>query len=368
MVVPCTSMSTTNGRPEVKLCALEGVVWALDSWEDEWFMAGGLDSECGLCKFDDLDNEIPLHGHAAAIRSLIAVFSNSIVSASRDTTLRIWSAGSGECEAVLEEHTKTIIQLVHSGDIIMSAGYDGDGRIWSLAQKKCLHVLKGHQNQLYAVAFDGDTIVTGGLDKTARVGMPNQGLCFSPYFSFIMLIVPYVRACLAVLHGHTSLVSRVVILPSSIILTAGADGFLRRWLLENPTVEWAIKAHENPITSMQARGSSIVTGSSHGKVKMWDSKTGRLLEELATSDVVWKTGYAGDNAVAVLLRNDEAVVEIWRNGLDNEGILQHRWLMWWERDFEATRNHTNGLHFPAEHRKSNHGRVRGLPMAQCILT
>ncbi|KAH8687654.1 WD40-repeat-containing domain protein [Tricladium varicosporioides] len=281
-------------------CALEKAVWALGGWGDEWFVAGGLDGECGLWKFDDLDNKIPLHGHTATIRSLIVVSSNSIVSASRDTTLRIWNAGSGECEAVLEGHTKTVIQLAHSGDIIVSASYDGDGRVWSLAQKKCLHVLKGHQDQLYAVAFDGDTIVTGGLDKTARVWDAKSG------------------ACLAVLHGHTSLVSRLVILPSSIILTAGADGFLRRWLLENSTIEWVIKAHENSITSMQARGSSIVTGSSDGRVRMWDLKTGQLLEELAISDVVWKTGYAGDDVVAVLLKDDEVMLQIWRNGLDNE--------------------------------------------------
>ena len=119
-----------------------------------------------------------LRGHTSTVRWVKALSATSVVSASRDTTIRIWNVESGQCEAVLEGHTATIRSLAAHGDLLVSASYDEDARIWSLQKRECLHVLKGHTSQVYAIVFDGKRIVTGSLDCTARVWDPESGYVF----------------------------------------------------------------------------------------------------------------------------------------------------------------------------------------------
>jgi len=110
-----------------------------------------------------------------------ALSSTTIVSASRDTTIRIWNIETGECEAILEGHTSTIRTAAVHGDTLVSSNYDCTARVWSLSKKTCLHVLNGHENKVFSVAFDGKRIVTGSLDKTARLWDPSTGFV-CPHF------------------------------------------------------------------------------------------------------------------------------------------------------------------------------------------
>lgn len=123
-----------------------------------------------------------MRGHTSTVRCTIALSSNSVLTGSRDATLKVWNIETGECEATLVGHTASVRSTARHGDIVVSASYDHDARIWSLEQKKCLHTLKGHTAQLYCVAFDGKRIVTGGLDATARVWDPESG--YMPQYFF----------------------------------------------------------------------------------------------------------------------------------------------------------------------------------------
>lgn len=116
-----------------------------------------------------------MRGHTETIRWASALSSKSIITASRDTTLKLWNIELGELEATFEGHTKTVRAAAHHGGLVVSASYDHDARIWSLKKKECLHILRGHTQQLFSVAFDGEIIVTGSLDKTARVWDPETG-------------------------------------------------------------------------------------------------------------------------------------------------------------------------------------------------
>ena len=70
-----------------------------------------------------------LSGHSSTVRWVKALSSSTLVSASRDTTVRIWDVKTGECTAVLEGHTATIRALAAHGDTLVSASYDGDASL-----------------------------------------------------------------------------------------------------------------------------------------------------------------------------------------------------------------------------------------------
>ncbi|KUJ14767.1 WD40 repeat-like protein [Mollisia scopiformis] len=325
------SILDADGRSEKNLKAGQKGVWCLDVWEDEtveeWIVVGGVDllgvwslrslwvpffsilaghSNCapvmwergldasamGVASPDYEEKKADLVGHTSTVRCVKTLSSTTLISSSRDSTLRVWDIETATCTAVLEGHSLCVRSLAVCGDIVASVSYDHDGRVWNLQSNKCTHVLKGHESQVYAVDFDGKVIVTGGLDHTARVWYPDSG------------------SCLAVLRVDAGLVSHLQLLPN-VILGGDNTGTMHMWSLEDYSKVHTVKAHDNSVTSMRCTGSNIVTGGSDGKVKLWNLSTGTLLQELATSEAVWKVTITNQHTIAVFSRSNEVVLEIW---------------------------------------------------------
>lgn len=116
-----------------------------------------------------------LRGHTSTVRCLKMADSNTTISGSRDTTLRIWDIRTGLCRNVLVGHQSSVRCLEIKGDIVVSGSYDTFARVWSISEGRCLQTLQGHFSQIYAIAFDGKRVVTGSLDTNVRVWDPISG-------------------------------------------------------------------------------------------------------------------------------------------------------------------------------------------------
>jgi len=115
-----------------------------------------------------------LNGHTDTIRCVKAVASDRAVSSSRDFTIRVWNIITGECQAILEGHTGTVRTLAYNKNILVSASYDSTARIWSLENQEpinqeCIHVLRGHKGQIYSAVCDEKKVVTAGLGGEVMV-------------------------------------------------------------------------------------------------------------------------------------------------------------------------------------------------------
>lgn len=82
---------------------------------------------------------------------------------------------TGECEHVLEGHTKTVRAIAVHDNIIYAGSYDSTASIWDLRTEQRLQVLSGHEGQIYDIVSNGKVIVTGALDATARVWDQENG-------------------------------------------------------------------------------------------------------------------------------------------------------------------------------------------------
>ena len=104
-----------------------------------------------------------------------------IVSASGDTTIRIWNAGTGEMVlGPLEGHTDEVYTALFSPDgrRIVSASSDGTIRIWnSDTGEMLLGPLEGHTKSVTSAVFssDGRLIVSASYDGTIRVWDSQSG-------------------------------------------------------------------------------------------------------------------------------------------------------------------------------------------------
>ena len=216
----------------------------------------------------------PLHnvlrGHKDSVAS--AEFSpdgSRIVTASRDTTARIWDSATGKELHTLSGHESFVRSAEFSpdGSKVVTASRDKTARIWDTATGKELHTLSGHKDDLWSAEFspDGSRIVTASDDKTARVWDSATG------------------KELHTLSGHENSVYSAEFSPDgSRIVTASDDKTARVWDSATGKELHTLSGHESFVLSAEFSpdGSRIVTASRDKTARIWDSATGKEIHTL----------------------------------------------------------------------------------------
>jgi len=92
-----------------------------------------------------------LTGHTGIVES--ATFDTKgtlIVSASRDKTIRVWDAQTGECLRVLREDEGWVrsARFNTDGTLIASASDDGTIRLWDAQNGVCLKVIQANASKV----------------------------------------------------------------------------------------------------------------------------------------------------------------------------------------------------------------------------
>jgi len=294
----------TQGNPLRTLQGHVMGVWAMVPWDDI-LVSGGCDRDVRVWDLSTGNCLYTLRGHTSTVRCLKMSDANTAISGSRDTTLRIWDIKTGVCKKVLVGHQASVRCLEIKGDIVVSGSYDATAKVWSISEGRCLHTLQGHYSHIYAIAFDGERVATGSLDTSVRIWNVRTG------------------ECQAILQGHTSLVGQLQMRGNTLV-TGGSDGSVRIWSLEKMAPIHRLAAHDNSVTSLQFDDTRVVSGGSDGRVKVWDLKTGQAVRELVTQcDAVWRVAFEDEKCVAMALKNNRTIMEVWDFSPPEE-MLQER--------------------------------------------
>ncbi len=139
-----------------------------------------------------------------------------VVSASGDSTVRVWDVATGAALAVLEGDAGQVMACAVSddGSIAVSAGHDGTLTVWDVSARRARAVLTGHVATVMgcAVSPDGSFAVSASADGTLKVWDLETGT----------------ERC--TLRGHTEQVNKCAVGPGgAFVLSAGAEGALRLW-------------------------------------------------------------------------------------------------------------------------------------------
>jgi len=187
----------------------------------------------------------------------------TLVSGSRDRTVRVWNLETGKCRATLEGHAGHVLSIAVTPDgrTLVSGSSDRTVRVWDLETKKCRATLTGHIANVLAVAItpDGRTLVSGSSDRTVKIWDLETG------------------KCRATLEGHAGPVRGVVVSPDGRILVSGSwDRTVKVWDLETGKCRATLEGHAGPVRCVVITddGRTLVSGSSDGTVKIWDLETG----------------------------------------------------------------------------------------------
>lgn len=194
------------------------------------------------------------------------------VGGSGDGVLRIWDIQSGKCLHILEDHKFSlpyyfkyinVIAITPDGNQCVSACADTTLRIWDMQSGKCLHVLEGHTEDVYTVAItpDGERCVSGSQDKTLRIWDMQSG------------------ECLHILEGHKSYISikGVAITPDGrYCVSASADTTLRIWDMQSGECLHILEGHKKDVSAVSVTpdGNYCVSASWDNTLRIWAMYTG----------------------------------------------------------------------------------------------
>ncbi|KAK4053240.1 general transcription repressor [Microbotryomycetes sp. JL221] len=153
------------------------------------------------------------------------------------------------------------------GKLLATGSEDRVIRIWNISQKRISKVFQGHKSEIYSLAFspDGKRLLSGSGDRTAKVWDMDTGNCL-----FTLVIEDVTVADNGPIDAG---VTSVVMSPDGTLLAAGSlDTFVRIWDAKTGQLLDKLKGHKDSVYSVAFApdGNFLVSGSLDKTLKMWD--------------------------------------------------------------------------------------------------
>ncbi|CAG9310219.1 unnamed protein product [Blepharisma stoltei] len=207
----------------------------------------------------ELTNSSLLSGHTDAITILKSTYDRkNIISASKDSTLRIWNLEGTRKEAVLQGHTRrvTCFDVTNDNFVVISGSLDKTIRIWDFEKCNEKAVLEGHSKGISSLKISNNCclLASGSVDGEIRIWNLKE------------------RALEAVLEGHSASVRHMIFTQdNNFMISASKDGTVRVWNIKMRIQEDCLKGHKGEITSMSMTNNEkfIITAATDQLVIIW---------------------------------------------------------------------------------------------------
>ena len=205
-------------------------------------------------------------GHTDFVWSV--VFSpdgETLVSGSRDRSIRLWDILTRQLEMTLIETTDFYMPVAISpdGQTLASSSLHGSLRLWNPENGKHIRTLTGHKDWVSSIAFspDGQTLASGGAGGQ------------------ILLRDTDTWQLKETLKQDTHFVEVIAFSPDSKTLASGSrDPIIQLWNPNNGKLKGSLTGHTDAVMSIafSPDGQTLVSGGRDRTIRLWNPETGKL--------------------------------------------------------------------------------------------
>ena len=250
-----------------------------------------------------------LRGHTKEINA-VKFFPDgtTALSGGADGSLRVWNVDSGALTRTLRAPSEGSEASINAADVspdgrlVVSGGNDMHVSAWDPHSGELLWVQQAPSSYITALSFsaDGHTVVSGSFDQTVRTWNADDGRLIKSF------------------GGNTERGFSSVFMPpnGNAIAIGGSDGLIRLQDLRTSHVGYFAQHSTegnrliSPIygLAISPDGRQLVSSGADGQVKIWNTKTGGLIQTLKIDDTRKPGDIGGDFADAVSVSPENGTV------------------------------------------------------------
>ena len=261
-------------------------------------------------------------------------------SSSKDATIRIWDAFTGNCQLILSGHTKAVSCVKWGGvGLIYSASQDTTIKVWRASDGVLCRTLTGHGHWVNTLALSTDySMKIAYFDpskpnenlnalnsdelklRAAKKYQAARGDCEkivsgSDDFTLFLWQPESDKKSIARMTGHQQLINDVKFSPDGrLICSASFDKSIKVWNGKSGAFIATLRGHVQAVYQISFSSDSrlLVSGSADSTLKVWDLTSNKLLIDLpGHEDQVFALEWSPDGERVVSGGKDK-VLKIWK--------------------------------------------------------
>jgi WD40 repeat protein len=207
-------------------------------------------------------------GHTEAVTALtLSPDGKTLVTGSRDHSIRVWDVNTAKVIRTLQGHTDEITSLTFSrdGSQLASASKDQNIRIWNLSSTDEHRNFAGHDGYVWSAVFsnDGKLIASAGADRTIIIRDATTGAILKKFPAHSLAVT-----ALAFNDNGSQLVS------------VGGDQLVKLWNVNTGTLIKEFRGHTSAIMAVAFShdGKRILSGGADKAARLWDIAAGAVVQ------------------------------------------------------------------------------------------